>query len=336
MFVYKDISPNKYGNDLRCGDIFIVVQCPADAGSRTLMPTPLDYKLFFDETDDYDIGGREYWDSGHGAAGCIFIAKNTGRILLAHRSHRVDFEPNTWGTWGGKVDEDETPKDTVQREVEEETGFDGRYTIHFLWTFEDPEAGFQYHNYLILVPMEFDPQLNWENNNFDWVDWGDWPQPLHFGMEELIKHAGGKIKRIIDLIRRKRADVLESVSISIPSIRTPQCLKENNSTIFNQGLAGDGVWAYEMRSPQSYIRYRYEPDTKTFYLDNIGTPNVDDKNKGYAKALLESFFQLIKQYGGALDSGPYTSSGMAYIKPVVERFAKQYGVRLVQGKSAYD
>ena len=471
----------------------------------------LNYKLFFDEAEDYGDDDRKYWDTGLGAAGCIFIAKDTGQILLAHRSKRVD-HPHTWSTWGGKIDEGESVKDAIVREVEEETGYDGKYKINFLWTFEDPSEDFQYHNYLVVVPSEFTPKLNWENDNSKWVEWGEWPTPLHHGMKKLIEHAGPKLKRIISLIKKKQSDIFEVVDIPpaivqsvannattnynivvttlfgesrgegergmqavmnvimnrtrgnfnqakdiilarkqfsmwnnitdpnvvakfasrkykddelwktatriadqaagghLPDItggatsyfnpkksektwvpteikkngkniggkimapewagrmnctviiknhvflkpiikqkkkkktetKIPMCLKEmietgngNGAMISKIGLVDDGVWAYEMHSPYSYLRYRYEPGTKMFYLDNIGTPAQENKNKGYAKTLLETFFQLIMKYGGMLDSGPYTSSGMAYIKPAVERFAVKYGVRLVKGRDPY-
>jgi N-acetylmuramoyl-L-alanine amidase len=435
-------------------------------------------KHFFTEDDPT----REYWDSGDGAAGCIFIAKDTGRILIAHRSDRVDFEPHTWGTWGGKVDAGESPKQAVEREVEEETGFSGRYKISHLWTYNDESAGFQYHNYLVVVPHEFTPQLNWENDDSEWVEFGHWPDPLHFGLVELLKHAGETIKKIVLTIKKKNAELLEAadappahihqVSATKPSnvldrqaindayivaatiwaeargegTRGMQavlnvimnrakgdfskakeiCLNPSQFSVWNnidnkeeyalklanqqredetyrsaialvdkamhrnlsditggaifyfnpkkanpswakkmvrtvrignhdfyklpkkkkkpmqesaevsvekQGLIDDGIYGYQMSNDYSWMRYGYEPSRRVFYLYSIATPNADDQNKGHAKALLESFFQLIKRYGGALDAGSYTASGMAYIKHVVERFSKQYGVRLVKGSN---
>lgn len=167
------------------------------------MPSPQDYRAFFRENDT--TSQREYW--GEAAAGCLFVAKDTGKILIAHRSDRVDYEPETWGTWGGKIDMDESPKQAVEREVEEETGFSGQYKIHPLYTYQDGE--FKYYNYLVVVPFEFTPQLNWENDNSSWVEFGDWPTPMHFGLEELIKHAGHKIRRVIDLVKQKKDNFLK-------------------------------------------------------------------------------------------------------------------------------
>jgi len=456
---------------------------------------PLTYKLYFQEDDDDDLlNGDEYsdkyWDSGLGAAGCIFIAKDTGRILLAHRSNRV-IEPHTWGTWGGKVDEGESPKQAVVREIEEETGYDGRYKLSHLWTFEDPEEGFQYHNYVVLVPFEFTPRLNWESDNSKWVEWGEWPSPLHFGLQAFLKNAGQTIYRIIKLIRRKKSDILEAMDSLPPSppaivqkaeIKSPAVMNLTNAyivaatvwgeaadqgeegmqavmnvimnrskgeftnavkvvlapkqfstwnsvtnpvaraledanvwrqnknfqkcfqivdrasqgklpditggalfyfnpdkaapswakklvytttisdhqfyklppkkdkrkvptairemienqnpsdaVIFKGPLIGDGIWKYELRSPFSVIKYRFAPKQKLFYLDAIATPNIQNQGKGYASAIIETFFNLIKQHKGTLDCDTYSVSGMEKIKPLIERMAKQFGVRLVHG-----
>ena len=455
---------------------------------------PLTAKLSQDASTDQPAVQTEYWDSGLGAAGCIFVARDTGRILLAHRNGDEDpqmgyvEEPDTWATWGGKIDHGESPKEAVVREVEEETGYDGEYKLAFLWTFEDEDEGFQYHNFLAIVQNEFLPKRSWENDRGKWVEWGDWPHPMHFGLKSLLQHAGEKIHRVVTLIKRKKAGIVREMdtppaivqpanatanynitnayivattlwgeargegekgmqavmnvimnrtkgnfkkakdvvlapkqfsmwnsvtnaegtalaaaqkyrggeqwqqairivdlaaSGKLPDItggatfyfnpkksnpswakkmkkavtignhdfykplpkrkmkrgKVPVAIREmiesqapGQSVLFPKGLVGDGIWEYELKSPKSYLRYRYEPDTRIFYLDNIGTPNQEDKNKGYAKALLETFFQLIKGQGGALDSGPFTTSGTAYVKHVVERFAKSYGVRLVKGR----
>jgi hypothetical protein len=109
----------------------------------------------------------------------------------------------------------------------------------------------------------------------------------------------------------------------------------NNISTTKQGLVDDGVYGYEIKSPYSYLRYRYEPSTSIFYFDNVGTLKDEDKHKGYAKELMEYFFKLVKDKTGAVDMGAYTTSGMMYVKPVAERLAKQYNVRLVTGRK-YD
>ena len=175
---------------------------------------PLTQKLQqeYDDNDDFSREEPRYW--GAEAAGCIFIAKDTGRILLLKRSSEQDptvgvMEPGTWGIAGGKIDWGEEPKDAVIREVEEEVGYDGEYKLIYLWTFEDREQGFKYHNFMALVSTEFSPKLNWENESSRWVEYGHWPHPMHFGLKALIDHAGPKIERVVKLIKKKNAELLE-------------------------------------------------------------------------------------------------------------------------------
>lgn len=167
------------------------------------MPTDVNYNDFFSEQQ------RQYW--GRQGAGCIFLAKDTGRILLAHRSSDGSVEePGTWGTWGGKLDHGENPKDAVAREVEEETGYTGIKKIHLLYIFKDED--FEYYNYLVVVPFEFTPQLNWENDHSKWVSFGEWPEPMHFGLQALLSHAGTKIKHIIELLKKRKDNMLSEAS----------------------------------------------------------------------------------------------------------------------------
>lgn len=129
-----------------------------------------------------------FW--GKQGAGCLFYCSATGRYLISHRSRYV-LEPGTWGTWGGAIDSSEQPLNACKREVQEETGYHGPAEYRHLWTFKS--GNFQYHNFLVTVPEEFDPTLDWENQGFAWVEYGDWPSPLHPGLKALID--SGTIKK---------------------------------------------------------------------------------------------------------------------------------------------
>lgn len=140
------------------------------------------------EAENYDAHSRALDDTGfwgNAGAGALFMAKDTGRILFAHRSADVE-QPNTWGTWGGAIDQGEKPLQAVKREAQEEAGIDvSDEDIIALYIFKH-ESGFQYFNYLILVDNEFTPRLDWETQGHEWVEFGDWPTPLHFGAKDLF------------------------------------------------------------------------------------------------------------------------------------------------------
>jgi 8-oxo-dGTP pyrophosphatase MutT (NUDIX family) len=144
-----------------------------------------------DENDPQRIKHKEalektgFW--GNQAAGCIFMSRDTGRFLIAHRSEKVQ-EPNTWGTWGGAIDDGESPLDAVSREVHEEAGYEGDATLYHVWTFEH-HTGFKYHNFIAVVEEEFEPKLDWETQGWKWCEPGCWPDPLHPGLKTLLDRA---------------------------------------------------------------------------------------------------------------------------------------------------
>lgn len=139
-----------------------------------------------------ELAKTGFW--GKAAAGVIFFAEDTGRFMLAHRSPAVE-QPNTWGTWGGAIDEGETPAEAAKREVGEEAGYDGDFELEHLWTYKH-DSGFQYFNYLATVPSEFKPRLDWETQSFKWVEFGDWPTPMHFGLRQLISASGERLSQL--------------------------------------------------------------------------------------------------------------------------------------------
>jgi len=125
----------------------------------------------------------EFW--GSEGAGGVFVAKDTGRLLLAYRSAYVN-EPHTWGTFGGAIDEGEDPKEALEREIKEETGYTGSFKLTPVWVFT--KGSFRFHNFLIEVPKEFKPKLDWETERAEWFDRDKLPDKLHFGLKALLPH----------------------------------------------------------------------------------------------------------------------------------------------------
>jgi 8-oxo-dGTP pyrophosphatase MutT (NUDIX family) len=126
-----------------------------------------------------------FW--GKAGAGCIVLAKSTGRILIAHRGTKGLSEPGTWGTIGGAIDSGEDPLEAVKRELKEETGYAGGAKVIPLHVFE--KDSFKYYNYLVVVSEEFVPRLDWENQDAQWFRFGEWPRPLHFGLKGILSNS---------------------------------------------------------------------------------------------------------------------------------------------------
>jgi len=153
-----------------------------------------------------------FW--GRSAAGCLFQARDTGRICIAHRSDEVE-KANTWGTWGGAIDQGESPEAAVKREVQEEAGYYGEIELVPLYVFKHI-SGFTYYNFLALVETEFDPKLNWETQGYKWVDFGNWPRRLHPGLRLLLADNASMqlMKQYSTGDKMAKESVLESTEVS--------------------------------------------------------------------------------------------------------------------------
>lgn len=121
---------------------------------------------------------------GAQGAGCVAMAKSTGRILIVLRSSAV-LQPHTWSGCGGayKIKE-ETALQAAKRELHEETGYSGNSTMIPLYIFTS--GSFRYANFLAIVEDEFLPDLGWEADDYRWATLNDLPQPLHFGLAALF------------------------------------------------------------------------------------------------------------------------------------------------------
>ena len=158
---------------------------------KILMEAEVDWE----EENQKTLDKTGFW--GKQGAGCIIMAQSTKRILLPHRSQHVE-QPNTWGVWGGAIDGDISPEQADKQEVSEEAGYHGPLKLFPLYVFKS--GTFTYYNFLAVVKDEFKPTLNWETQGYKWVEYGDWPSPLHFGLENVLKDSAS-VKTITSLLK---------------------------------------------------------------------------------------------------------------------------------------
>jgi 8-oxo-dGTP pyrophosphatase MutT (NUDIX family) len=143
---------------------------------------------------------KPYFIEHHGvnrSAGCMIMAIDTGRFLLSFRSEHSP-SPQTWATWGGKCDAGEYPEDAARREVEEEAGLAYTGPLQHVHHFE--KRGFHFDTYLALVRHEFEPVLSKETAGYRWVELGEFPEPLHEGVKDLLgsRIAVGLLERAVE------------------------------------------------------------------------------------------------------------------------------------------
>lgn len=135
-----------------------------------------------DEAHEEALDETGFW--GKRGAGCLVLCSSTKRFLLGCRSKDV-VEPLTWGTFGGAIDTKENPQAAALRELREETGAPGRPELYPLLVFKSGD--FAFHNFLAVVPKEFKPRIDWETSRTEWCNWGDFPNPQHFGLIALLR-----------------------------------------------------------------------------------------------------------------------------------------------------
>lgn len=115
------------------------------------------------------------------ACGALFLCYKTNRILMnlraSHKTHNL-----SWSLWGGMLENNETPKDCLLREIKEEIGFIPDIAkIYPFDIFESRDELFKYYSFVCVVENEFIPDLNDESDGYCWTTIGIWPKPMHKG-----------------------------------------------------------------------------------------------------------------------------------------------------------
>ena len=120
---------------------------------------------------------------GHGA---FLYCKHTKRFLFLLRNG-PDRHEYTWSIVGGRQEEEESPRECLIREIEEETGRGIYITFVPLDSFTSENGRFVYNTYFCALEKEFVPNLNDEHCGYCWVPLDNFPRPMHPGVFNSIK-----------------------------------------------------------------------------------------------------------------------------------------------------
>lgn len=132
-------------------------------------------------------------------SGGIILARETKRFLFLLRN-----KESVWGFVGGqKEPTDSTPYEALLREINEEISLCPKIqkTVP-LELYISNDNKFYYHTYVLIIEKEFVPILNEEHVGYAWVNYSNWPKPLHQAVKTSLNNRANKnkIEVILDLI----------------------------------------------------------------------------------------------------------------------------------------
>jgi 8-oxo-dGTP pyrophosphatase MutT (NUDIX family) len=107
---------------------------------------------------------------------------------------------HSWGVPGGKVEEDETLFEGLERECVEEIGYFPK-DAKLIPIQKFVNKTFTYHTFFCSVDDEFIPVLNDEHIGYAWVGENQHPKPMHPGLFSTIN---------IDIVKEKLKNLTEN------------------------------------------------------------------------------------------------------------------------------
>lgn len=132
--------------------------------------------------------------------GTLVVSISTNNVLLGlrapYKTHGM-----CWALFGGMLENSETPKEALLRELKEEMGVVPEITkIYPFDVYQSKDKHFKYYSFVCVVEEEFAPILNKESAGYCWVNLGCWPKPMHQGAKVSFCNpkAIEKIKMILD------------------------------------------------------------------------------------------------------------------------------------------
>jgi 8-oxo-dGTP pyrophosphatase MutT (NUDIX family) len=138
-----------------------------------------------------------FW--GDKGAGILLFAADTKKFLVLKRASWVN-EPGTWGLAGGAIDDPkESPRSAAQREAQEELGSTDIQKLIPASVYTSPKGTFKFHNFIGVVPAEFSPNLDdEENDGFKWVSLEQLHKlpKKHFGLSGLLQNSESLLQKL--------------------------------------------------------------------------------------------------------------------------------------------
>lgn len=121
-------------------------------------------------------GGRIDYSNADTALVLGIIVLSEDKLLLVKRSDEVSFYPGKWNWPSGFIDEPKPLRRLAEQELHEETGITHEQIADIAYaspiTLNDPDLGKTWVIYPVLAYMTNKPQpaLNWEAEDFAWVE----------------------------------------------------------------------------------------------------------------------------------------------------------------------
>ena len=154
---------------------------------------------------DFDLVRRPSWvvparGDWQGASACaIVLAEDTGRVLVK-QGVPADGPGPEWGTWTADVLAGQSPLRVAINTIAERCAYEGDLALSRLTTFSDARF-FVQHNYVAIVPREFEPRIGDGCLAYRWCELDRLPQPLSPALAHLLDRSGSDVRAMADLYK---------------------------------------------------------------------------------------------------------------------------------------